>query len=249
MRPSLRRSVLAVNWVRDPLEVVLSGYFYHKVTMETWVRSKKSTSEVIAPLVRLCHNDVPAAVSKPAFCTTWTQLRLRSAASYQELLVALPPAMGVLVEAARALPDSIRHMADTFNAFATTPSAANGTRRAMNQDLGAVMGNNNYTATFRALFHFLGVEEERDLAACDQLARRHDLAATTATTRRRLRCQTTHGHCSEAEHAFSPGHGQATLRNELRDVLVDDPWFQIKIEPFRRQMGYTALHTTTAPRD
>ena len=115
-----------VHVQRDPLEQILSGYFYHLTTTERWARQRGKTQgwqsatvwacpEKRASLDRACSSphgsaDSLADSQQPNPPTATAARHTASCPSYQELLNLLPPRAGVGLEACRTLGRSARDM-------------------------------------------------------------------------------------------------------------------------------------------
>ena len=115
-----------VHVQRDPLDQILSGYFYHMTTKERWARQRgqtqvwesavwdcpgMSTAVIRASLDRACSSPHGSAESQPNPRTATAAGCTASGPSYQEVLNLLPPRAGVGLEACRTLGQSTRHMA------------------------------------------------------------------------------------------------------------------------------------------
>ena len=196
--------VRAVAWIRDPMELVTSAYFYHLKAREHLAVGPGSSS----PVWSACAERGPSS----ALCETVGAASWGGTRSYQDLLHALPPEEGVLVEALRSLP--------TVEGMNRTAFALRRSRRAPArlQDLDRAVAS--FNATFESLFRFLGVPAGAALGACLGAAARHDLAS------------------HPSNHAFDTKHRD--LRARLRAHLRGDPWWAATYGPLRRALGYDA---------
>jgi hypothetical protein len=86
------------HWVRDPTEIIMSGFFYHKVTHELWVHANGTLAQ---KWFDACEAGDDGAAQTACSAAINLEGSVRSG-SYQELLNALPDEEGVLVEAWRA---------------------------------------------------------------------------------------------------------------------------------------------------
>lgn len=145
----------AVAWIRDPLSVVLSAYFYHRTAREQLAIGPATS----APVWSFCR------ASALPFCGAVRNASWGGLASYQALLRSLSADDGALAEAVRSLP--------TARALNATHAALAPARGARLQDLDAAMAS--FNATFASIFRWLGVGGPA-LAACLEAAARHDLA-------------------------------------------------------------------------
>ena len=86
------------HWVRDPTEIIMSGFFYHKVTDELWVHANGTLAQ---KWFDACEAGEDGAAQTACSAAINLEASVRSG-SYQELLNALSDEEGVLVEAWRA---------------------------------------------------------------------------------------------------------------------------------------------------
>ena len=114
--PQLR----AAHWVRDPTEVIMSGFFYHKVTDEAWVHEKPGNARA---WFAAC--EVGDGVAQEEACSATTNLGASARlGSYQDLLNALPDKEGVLVEAWRVVTQELADMNATMHVLGAFPKQA-----------------------------------------------------------------------------------------------------------------------------
>lgn len=151
--------------VRDPLEVILSGYFYHLTTSETWAVDPASTTVTL--LHATCRRELPPA-HIPWLCSTMqnaiSEGRGTPPLSYQQLLTSLPAEHGIYIEALRALPQ-IRGMADSASAIEKASDAA------MVMELEKLSEAETADAAFCSMFRFLGIDQPAMLDHCVALAK------------------------------------------------------------------------------
>ena len=113
--PQLR----VAHWVRDPTEIIMSGFFYHKVTDELWVHTKGTLAQKWFDACEARDNRAAQTA-----CRAATKLEGSSrSGSYQELLNALSDEEGVLVEAWRA-GEELAEMNATTHVLASFPEQA-----------------------------------------------------------------------------------------------------------------------------
>ena len=99
--PQLR----AAHWVRDPTEIIMSGFFYHKVTDEAWVHVTPNSyvQKWFAACELAKESWRPPLPAAQEACSDSRHLGPSArSGSYQALLNALSDEKGVLVEAWRA---------------------------------------------------------------------------------------------------------------------------------------------------
>ena len=113
--PQLR----VAHWVRDPTEIIMSGFFYHKVTDELWVHTKGTLAQ---KWFDACEAGDDRAAQTACRAATKLEGSARSG-SYQELLNALSDEEGVLVEAWRA-GEELAEMNATMHVLASFPEQA-----------------------------------------------------------------------------------------------------------------------------
>ena len=152
--PRLRVLVMA----RAPLQIVLSGYFYHQKTQELWAVTAPYAD---LPHLRMaCERAWPAAPPADACAAAMRLLRREknaSSLSYQQLLKELPADIGVLVEASRSL-NSLRRQHATLRTLAPSQSAP---LAAWVQDLDEIAAAKRpeYAATVAGILCHLGVTD------------------------------------------------------------------------------------------
>ena len=103
------------HWVRDPTEVIMSGFFYHKVTDELWVH----TNGEVKKWFDACEAGDDGAAQTACSAAINLERSVRSG-SYQELLNALSDEEGVLVEAWRA-GEELAEMNGTMHVLGSFP--------------------------------------------------------------------------------------------------------------------------------
>lgn len=113
--PQLR----VAHWVRDPTEIIMSGFFYHKVTDELWVHAKGTLAQ---KWFDACEAGDDRAAQTACRAATKLEGSARSG-SYQDLLNALSDEEGVLVEAWRA-GEELAEMNATMHVLASFPKQA-----------------------------------------------------------------------------------------------------------------------------
>lgn len=140
--------------IRDPMELILSGYFYHRVTKESWVHRPMENSPMFLRIASVCDDCV-------------IQKYLATGMSYQEMLQDLDPDVGVIMEAYRTIGE-LTTMNDTVATLRQVPDVAR------IYDLAQITKSSTaYDNAFTDIFTFLGVD---DIVACVALAAKHDLS-------------------------------------------------------------------------
>ena len=213
--------VRAVVWLREPRALVLSAYFYHRTSHEKWLHVRNGRE--VKTWNNICRANKPAAQGPVAdakrhfqkvACTAPAARRALAAASagkltYAELLNALPPTAGALVEARRSMSGIVG-----MNA-----TAAAATHRAPHFALHTVYlgsASDDFNATFEGVFTHLGVADAAMRAACVALACAHDLAHHPA------RASKQHVHQTKDD----------ALRADLATFLAADQWYKLNVAPF-----------------
>lgn len=225
-----------VFFVRDPAEVILSGYFYHRWAREPWIHESitRSHSFNIANLRKAldatCQNSENDRGAHAATCGALQQIRRQRRLTYRQLLDHLSGCDGVLVEAHRAL-DQLRHMTNAYKI------AMQRTTTATTADLGRIMVD--FDAEFERIFKFLGAVDVDD---CLRVARRHDNNAPVHNANTISR-----------QHAMDPRF--QVERDLLKICLLNSTWFKHAVEPMRLELNYSSRkearrvprnnHTTT----
>lgn len=197
-----------VAFLRDPVEVILSGYFYHASTTEAWAN---------APL----RDEFPSFIKMAANCgrrghdENSTACKVRELignefnVSYRGLLNYLSPEEGVFVEAYRA-----RRSLQMFNRSLHAAHAHPG--KALTCSLDYVV--NNFRDTFSQIFTFLGAKNpDRCVEVIDDL----DIASSP-----------TH----EGGHRMA--NVLLATRRRLRRFFIASSWYRQHIAPIREDMGY-----------
>lgn len=204
----------AVLFFRDPTEIVLSGYFYHKTTHEDWVHARvpgrhekalKNMEELVPALEDTCRARFDNA-SRAAACSALAHMN--QGKTYAQILQHMPPLAGIFVEANRALHD-ISNMNRTWHAIKGY--------RVHPVDLGRTM--TNFREEFRRVFEFLGVD---NVTRCVELANRHNINDPS--------------HGNVTKHAMDPALFE--LRVALKNFLSKSTWYQHVVEPLRIDMDY-----------
>ena len=209
-----------VHWVRDPIEIIISGYFYHVKASEKWLRVVGSS--VVASLQRTCKKNeqpLPSAGPMQLVCRAldqisskgeWIRLIQRGGASYQRLLQLLPLKAGLLAEAYRAVP-TLMAMNTTFHALESAGSGF-----ALTVDLDEA--TNDCDSEFGKMFAFLEVKATR-AAHCVELG-----------------CFLINSG-SPSSHSTKPDANDVE-RTRLRQWLQQQPFVAENVEPLRQSMGY-----------
>lgn len=208
----------SVFFVRDPAEVILSGYFYHRSAKEPWIHDPitRSRSFNIANLRKNLNATCVDSQSdqRAATCGALQLIQRQRRITYRQLLDQISGCDGVIVEAHRAL-DQLRHMKNTYMvAMQRTTATAT--------DLGRIMVD--FDAEFERIFKFLGALDVDD---CLRVARRHDSNAPAHNVNNNSR-----------QHAMDPRF--RVERDTLRVCLLNSSWFKHFIEPMRLALNYSS---------
>ena len=200
-----------VFFVRDPLEIILSAFFYHRTTLEPWAK--------VTPM-----KELPAfVIGGPIFtnCTDANELEVTIActvgayvhenATYQHMMTTVDPEVGIMIEAVGSLWE-VEHLYKSSSILRQFPDTAR------IYDLGNVTSSSEaYDATFTDFFSFLGVV---DVPACVHVASRWD------------------ANHKDVNPAHAMPSELTAQRNTLRDFLLHHPWFLQRVQPIRLAMGY-----------
>ena len=205
-------SLRFVHWIRDPLKLIASSYFYTLHTKERWTQVPYLLD--LKQLVNKWCGILHTAQDRPVFCGDQTVeeiLARNESKSYHQILHSLRPNIGFALEAAR-LRVKLIGMAQIFDQ----------TRRLENTitiDLESAM--EAFDQTFRKIFQHLNFQNQ---GRCLQLAQRFDLSRPGSK-----------GH----PHAFNRSDVAASkLKQDLMDAMESSSWFRINIEPFWHLLGY-----------
>ena len=200
----------AVIMLRDPREIILSGYFYHLETDESWVHRPMENHSMFSQMARSCPPEISSNLLHPA-CVV--QKYLPTGMSYQEMLHDLDTETGVVVEGLRCR-DVIYLLNETYAAVEQLSDIARV------YDLNQVTASSKaFDSAFSDMFSFLGVN---NVSACVALAGLHDLHRNTGEG-------TTHA---------MPKTLSAD-RDVLRAQLSTNSWFLDNVDPIRRALHYT----------
>mmetsp|Transcript_1774 Transcript_1774/g.3412 ORF Transcript_1774/g.3412 Transcript_1774/m.3412 type:complete len:307 (-) Transcript_1774:42-962(-) len=146
-----KKRLRIVHHVRDPLEMILSAYFYHYECPEEWTE----THHPVEAAIDSCTSGVTGHLKAPEeFCLNAHSLPRNE--SYCHLLQRLTPEQGVLLETWHSINSDILPMIHTHRVLSESH------RTYLNSDLGSLMSN--CTNEGRALSDFLGSP------LCEQLA-------------------------------------------------------------------------------
>lgn len=152
------RPFVGVHLIRDPRDVIVSGYLYHRRTSEAWCVNTDfdATPPVSFPQVPYSQEHRPEA---------WKAAYLESLGgrSYQEHLLALPQEEGLLFEMAH------------YGAWTVESMLAWDYRQADVLEVKFEDVMSDYDATFRTIFAHLGFSRSR-LEAGLRVAAKHDLS-------------------------------------------------------------------------
>ena len=230
--------VRGVLWVRDPLEVILSGFFYHRVSHEQWLldpgyftreremyeyfnKTRRSTCARMqcGPAASTAFSTVRNGSLPLGHCNVCQHALVLS--TYQQILLALPIEAGVMLEAHRAL-SALQRMEREWGWVRGGPDT-------MVVDLDSIRGN-AYNGTFARVFSFLGAD---DVDACVALASTFDINLHPPT--------------GSGEHVFDESLGEQ--KEACRARLLQSAWYAQNVQPIRVRMGYPppSPPTTTAP--
>jgi len=204
-RPGIR----FLHFTRDPVEQVLSAYFYHRSDRhEAWLRVPNSPQ--IKYVLAVCR-DAATTHELAQVCKT---AAARATLSYQGLLQELQPEDGIIVQALQSV-SIIRSMAQVNRALAQAPCLR------MNLDLDIVTKSGRFEQMWEQAFRFLGVPEA-SMPQCLRIATHHNLMGPAAQ-----------GHVSTS-HAFSNSTligniSASVLRDKFKLGLTKWSWFQAKM--------------------
>ena len=203
-----------IFFVRDPLEIIVAGYFYHLTTSEWWVHTPMHTLEMFHIMAAPC--DLPDGAWISPFTGDPIPSCIVSAfvdaqnATYQDMLRQVDRNVGAIIEADRALGE-ISELNSTVVVLKQFPSIGRV------YDLNAITeSSNTFDATFTDIFSFLGVT---DVPSCVAKAAKWDLHRRGPSPR-------------------SIAHELTHDRDALRALLPSHPWFHRFIQPFRIDMHY-----------
>ena len=198
---TIDRPFVGVHFVRDPRDIVVSGYLYHLRTAERWC---VNTDLDPTPPIRFPR--VPRSQQHQPESWKAEYLRSLGGRSYQQNLRALPQAEGLLFE--------MHHYAGwTIDSMRAWDYGREDVLEVRFEDLMA-----EFDAGFRCIFSWLGLSaEQRDAAL--ELAAHHDLGRKSREEIRQIE------HVSAAETSkwrayFEPQHKNA-FRARFGEVLVD----------------------------
>ena len=202
------RRVRVVEWLRAPLPLVLSAYFYHKTSNERWLHLAPAGAVEKWGATCAAPPRAPADLDfRARACGRASDL---SNASVAAALGALPPRAGALLAAHMAL--------WTLGEMNKTAAAARAVADAGDDALGlavAFLDFDDFNATFARVFAGLGVPRWAT-DACVALAAPHDLAA--------------HPPPHKTHHVHRPEDD--ALRDDLATFLVDTTWWRTVVAPF-----------------
>jgi len=201
-----------VHWMRDPIDAVISGYFYNMKTTESWARVPDSPD--VAALLQHCQStgtdlQAPlhaacAALEEVVRGPDWSRIvQQHGGISYQQMLALLPRDAGILFEAHRTLP-AMRDMNATYHAL----SAAG-----LNMDLDEA--RRDCHGAFSRIFEFLEVEDARQ-PTCEAIG------------------------CWLVQHTALHHDTEIPLAElaRLREWLWREPLSINEVEPLRAALGY-----------
>lgn len=215
-RNRTRPKVVVIS--RDPMEIILSGYFYHVRTTERWANTAHFNFSA-APFQSTCETRPRGDIAGVAGCIA-AELLVKRGQTYREVLNAVDLQLGIMIEGIRALYE-FHDLARTRTAL----SAPETCHYAIHCFLEDVV--DNLTQAFTEVFDFL---DPSDPSRCLQLAQRHDIFAHRRT-------KTSH----------EPGHAMSSellpLRDGIRAVLAATPWFIDNVEPIRKLLGLPPVGT------
>lgn len=198
---TIDKPFLGVHFIRDPRDIVVSGYLFHLRTRERWC---VNTDLDPSPPIRFPR--VPR--SQQHRSESWKAAYLRSLGgrSYQENLRALPQAEGLLFE--------MNHYAGwTIDSMRAWDYDREDVLEVRFEDL-----MSEFDAGFRFIFSWLGLSaEQRDAAL--ELAARHDLGRKSREEIQQIE-HVSPGETSKWRAYFEPQHKNA-FRARFGEVLVD----------------------------
>lgn len=202
-----------VIFLRDPIEVILSGYFYHKRTDELWANQPFVDTE---PFVKACLAGHRGDIASIASCLALQMLPPVNNFSFKEALNAVDTPVGVFIEAVRALPE-LEALRRTYTLFKSKETCHRAILCFLD-DVVADMGS-----SFRDIFDFLGAD---NVDHCVDLALKHDLKALEQQQSR----------SGQVKHAMDSS--LRPLRDALRLILKSTPWFQETVDPIRHDLHF-----------
>lgn len=239
------------HWVRDPTEVIMSGFFYHKVTDELWVHANGTLAK---KWFDACEAGDDGAAQTACSAAINLEGSVRSG-SYQELLNALSDEEGVLVEAWRA-GEELAEMNATMHVLGSFP------KQSISVDLGEaeVECERVFELVFEArriaprtqpaveklvptLFRLSGPRTQPTKAAPT------DGAQVLGSSPMGSESECVQLGCSKvaagkADHRMDPA--QESHRIELTKWLEAQGWFARQVQPFRESMQYAARRDDAA---
>ena len=204
------KDLRVIFFVRDPLEIILSAYFYHRGGSEKWVRKPMQENPIFVSLADSCRDPVNGASQDMAVCVL--QDYLRRNATYHELLTTVDVTLGVVIEALGGL-DMLKSLNTTASILREYPEFAR------IYDLDDVVAS--YDPSFLDIFSFLGADDVND---CVATAQQFDLNNATIQSGGRKHVMPTE---------------LTALRSALRLVLPELPWITTTIQPLRTDLGYS----------
>lgn len=199
--------------LRDPLEVILSGYFYHLKTIERWANEPYTDSKEFE---KACVTGGRGNIASMSSCLAMQMLPPAKNSTYREMLNSVDTPIGVFIEAVRAISE-LEAMRRTYNAFMSAKTC----NRAIFCFLDDVV--EDVESAFHDIFTFLGAE---DVDHCVSLALKHDLRAL----------EQQRASAGQVKHAMDSS--MRPLRDALRLILKHTPWFIETIDPIRVDMHY-----------
>lgn len=208
-----------VIFLRDPMEIILSGYFYHLKTDEPWANEPFKATKAFE---KACATGDRGDIAAMASCVALQMLPPVKNHTYRELLNSVDVPVGVFIEAVRDLKE-LEALRRTHNAFMSNETC----HRAIFCFLDDVV--DDMRSAFRDIFDFLGAEY---VDHCVTLALKHDikvLAAQKASAGQQFK------------HAMD--QSMRPLRDALRLILKSTPWFLETINPIRADLGYLPFST------
>lgn len=202
-----------VIFLRDPLEVILSGYFYHLKTIERWANEPYPDAKGFE---KACLTGDRGNIASMSSCLAMQMLPPVKNHTYREVLNSVDTPIGVFIEAVRAISE-LEAMRRTYSAFMSAETC----NRAIFCFLDDVV--EDMESAFHDIFTFLGAE---DVDHCVSLALKHDLRAL----------EQQRASAAQVKHAMDSS--MRPLRDALRLILKFTPWFIETIDPIRVDMQY-----------
>lgn len=209
-----------VIFLRDPIEVILSGYFYHMRTEEAWANLPYTGTE---PFQKLCAAGHRGDIATMASCTALQMLPPMNNFTLRQLLNAVDMPVGVFIEAVRALSE-LEALRRTYSQFSSDETC----HRAIVCFLDDVVAD--MESAFRDIFTFLGADY---VDHCINLALRHDLKALEQQQAK----------SGQMKHAMDAS--LRPVRDALRLILKSTPWFQATVDPIRKGLQYPPISLTS----